>query len=163
MTLWGALIRSRCKSGKIAEADRVCAPHGLLSAELTPGWPPIIGPPSDRISSGLVIGTEPPEGESVPEGTQVDLIVAPGHEPPGVVPNVSGLGFIDAANVFARDGYTASELEEPSDTVESGIAIRTVPAAGVPLNPGADVTVIVSSGREPLPPPDPPAEFLGPE
>ena len=111
-----------------------------------------------------MIGTEPSEGESVPISTRVDLVVSTGHAPTGVVPDVSGADFDGAVQILARDGYTASRIDQASSTLEFGIVLGSSPPAGTPLTPGANVSVIVSSGWAigPTEPPTRPPEFLGP-
>jgi beta-lactam-binding protein with PASTA domain len=142
----------------------------LGGAGFTPGGS--IEQASDLITAGFVLGTEPPEGEILPEGTRVDLVISTGHAPTGVVPDVSGMRFEDAAGALASDGYSSHSVEQSSSTIEAGIVIGTSPPAGASLHPGGHVAMIVSTGWGPVPPdpipqpPDPiqePPRILGPE
>ena len=45
-------------------------------------------------------------------------------------------------------------VQEPSDTVAAGKVIRTLPPAGQTVPKGTEVTMVVSTGAEPVPVPD---------
>jgi eukaryotic-like serine/threonine-protein kinase len=128
-------------SRRLTEADLMCAGSSERDSD---------------VAIGVVLLTEPPEGESVPAGTEVDLVVSEDDTPtviPGFVPDVSGFDFDTAAGILAKDGYTGIPQGAFSSRVDVDIVIGTVPRAGTALVEGATVLVIFSRGPAP---PDPP-------
>ncbi|MFI2294965.1 transglycosylase domain-containing protein [Isoptericola sp. NPDC019571] len=90
-------------------------------------------------------------GQEVPVGTTVTLVVSTGQpdKPEQVaVPNVAGLSLEDARNQLYGDTLNPSPQakEEFSDSVPEGTVIGTDPGAGQPVDPGSNVTIIVSKG-----------------
>lgn len=71
-----------------------------------------------------------------------------------VVPSVVGQTYEAANSALAEADLNAVRRDEASDTVSEGSVVRTVPAAGVGVTVGQDVTVYVSTGAEttPVPP-----------
>jgi serine/threonine protein kinase len=71
-----------------------------------------------------------------------------------VVPSVIGQTYEAANSALAEADLNAVRRDEASDTVAEGSVVRTVPAAGVGVTEGQDVTVYVSTGAEttPVPP-----------
>lgn len=132
----------------------------LSNADLTPGQTFLEN--SDAITTGFTIGSDPPEGTLVPRFGVVNLIVSSGHAPTGLVPNVAGLSFAEAQGILANEGYQAVETPQSSDFVDRGLVIGTVPGAGAELTPGAGfgVSVLVSTGPEPVEPPPPPPDVV---
>ncbi|MEX2658558.1 MAG: Stk1 family PASTA domain-containing Ser/Thr kinase [Acidimicrobiales bacterium] len=120
-------------------SDAVSQLEGLgLSTDVTPAE-------SETTPEGQVMSQEPGEGEEVPAGTAVELTVSSG--PPSVpVPDVVGFRSNEAGVELGRAGFEVAFREEPSDSVDEGLVIRTDPAAGAEHTKGSTVTVIVSSG-----------------
>ncbi|MFD6134292.1 transglycosylase domain-containing protein [Isoptericola sp. NPDC060257] len=90
-------------------------------------------------------------GQEVPVGTTVTLVVSTGQpdKPEQVaVPNVAGLSLEEARNQLYGDTLNPSPQakEEFSDSVPEGTVIGTDPGAGQPVDPGSNVTIIVSKG-----------------
>jgi beta-lactam-binding protein with PASTA domain len=84
--------------------------------------------------------------------SMADLIEAltptdPGPDPV-VVPDVVGQAADAAATVIAGAGLVAAATEKPSDDVEVGLVIETIPAAGTEVTAGSTVTIAVSTGPE---------------
>jgi beta-lactam-binding protein with PASTA domain/tRNA A-37 threonylcarbamoyl transferase component Bud32 len=69
------------------------------------------------------------------------------------VEDVSGLTEEDALRAIQAQGLVAIPNRENSDAVDSGLVIRTDPAAGSQVEEGATVTVIISAGIEQFPVP----------
>ncbi len=65
-----------------------------------------------------------------------------------VVPPVVGQTYEAANSALAEADLNAVRRDEASDTVSEGSVVRTVPAAGVGVTEGQDVTVYVSTGAE---------------
>ena len=85
------------------------------------------------------------------------VTIQPSSEVPSsarVVPSVVGQTYADANAALAEADLDAVRRDEASDTVAEGSVVRTVPAAGVGVTVGQEVTVYVSTGAEttPVPP-----------
>jgi serine/threonine-protein kinase len=105
--------------------------------------------PSDE-EEGTVIDSSFPPGAQVQTGTEIDLEVSSG--PQLVVPDVVGLSEDDAVATLEEAGLQADPITEPSDQ-EAGIVIAQEPGAGVPVEEGDVVQIVVSEGpqEEPMP------------
>jgi serine/threonine-protein kinase len=98
-----------------------------------------------HVPSGLVIGTTPPGGTVVGKGARVSVVVSSG---PGIValPNVNGKKSAEATKILREKGFQPTVHSQSSDSVEDGVVISTDPAAGIEVQVGSPVTVLVSSG-----------------
>ncbi|MGK2948391.1 MAG: Stk1 family PASTA domain-containing Ser/Thr kinase [Acidimicrobiales bacterium] len=94
---------------------------------------------------GQVVDQQPGPGDEAPRGSEVLLIVSigPADRP---VPDVIGRTIAEASNLLGQAGFTVTQTEEPSNTVEEGRVIRTDPAPEALAPRGSAVTVVVSSG-----------------
>ena len=70
------------------------------------------------------------------------------------VPSVQGLPVKQAIDRLEDRGLRAELERRPSDDVEAGLALRSVPAAGEPVERGETVRVFISSGPEQVEVPD---------
>ena len=100
---------------------------------------------SNQAEAGIVIGQDPAAGTELAEDNAVTITVSSG---PGqvLVPNVKNQTLVNATVTLTTAGFRVQTIDEPSETVESGSVVDTDPVAGTPLEPGAQITVIVSSG-----------------
>jgi eukaryotic-like serine/threonine-protein kinase len=100
-----------------------------------------------------VVDQDPNPAEEAEEGSTVTLEVSGG---PGTVrvPTVRGLPQAVAIETLDKRDLKATVDRRPSDTIEKGIAIRTVPAAGEVVERGERVQLFVSSGPEQVEVPD---------
>jgi beta-lactam-binding protein with PASTA domain len=100
-----------------------------------------------------VVDQDPNPREEADEGSTVVLEVSGG---PGTVrvPTVRGLPQAVAIESLDKRELTATVDRRPSETIEKGIAIRTVPAAGEEVERGERVQLFVSSGPEQVEVPD---------
>jgi serine/threonine-protein kinase len=64
------------------------------------------------------------------------------------VPDVVGQSFEQAADTLSTRSLLPRELSEPSSEYETGVVLRTDPAAGSTVPPDSEVRVYVSSGAE---------------
>jgi serine/threonine-protein kinase len=100
-----------------------------------------------------VVDQDPNPREEADEGSTVVLEVSGG---PGTVrvPTVRGLPQAVAIESLDKRELKATVDRRPSETIERGIAIRTVPAAGEEVERGERVQLFVSSGPEQVEVPD---------
>ena len=96
------------------------------------------------VPAGTVI-TWSHQGEQVPKGSAVDVVVSTG-KPKVAVPDVHAKSFADAQAALSAVGLTAVEDDEWNDTVPAAQVSSTNPAAGTPAVVGSPVTVTVSKG-----------------
>jgi beta-lactam-binding protein with PASTA domain len=103
---------------------------------------------SSDTPSNSVIETNPPAGESVRRGSQVTLTVSSG---PGKVsvPPVVGETRNAAEQQLSAVGLVSSASEESSGR-PAGEVLSQSPNAGTKVDPGSTVSLVVSSGPEPV-------------
>ena len=105
----------------------------------------------ETIPKGVVMSTDPGAGAKVGRGTDVKITVSKGPER-FAVPAV-----LSKSQAEATDEITAAKLsvgtvsQAFSDTVSQGLVISVDPAPGTPLKRGAQVDIVVSKGRQPIP------------
>ncbi len=94
-----------------------------------------------------VIDQDPNPRVEADEGSTVTLEVSGG---PGTVrvPTVRGLPQAVAIQMLGKRDLKATVDSRPSESIDKGIAIRTVPAAGEVVDRGERVQLFVSSGPE---------------
>jgi eukaryotic-like serine/threonine-protein kinase len=102
---------------------------------------------------GVVVDQDPNPGEEADEGSTVTLEVSEG---PGDVrvPSVENLPERLAIKELNDVGLKANVDRESSDTIQEGLAIRTVPRGGAEVQRGTRVKLFVSSGPEQVTVPD---------
>ena len=100
-----------------------------------------------------VVDQDPNPRVQADEGSTVTLEVSGG---PGTVrvPTVRGLPQAVAIETLAKRDLKATVDSRPSESIEKGIATRTVPAAGEVVDRGERVQLFVSSGPEQVEVPD---------
>lgn len=127
------------------------ATFALARADLEVGN--ITRPYSSQAESGLVMSQSPEPGAQVDRGTPVDMVVSNGPAPIHV-PDLQGKTEAEAGAALSELGLSLAKTEEFSDSVEAGHVIRSVPSAGVTIEPGATVSVVISKGPELVTVPD---------
>jgi serine/threonine-protein kinase len=100
-----------------------------------------------------VVDQDPNGGDKADKGSTVLLEVSGG---PGTarVPSVAGLPTKVAINELEKQDLKATVEARTSDSVDKGLAIRTVPSAGTEVNKGERVTLFISSGPQQVAVPD---------
>ena len=100
-----------------------------------------------------VLDQDPNPGEEAEEGSTVELEVSRG---PGtvLVPTVRNLPQAQAIDELEERGLRANVDRLPSDDIDGGLAIRTVPGAGNEVERGERVQLFISSGPELVPVPE---------
>jgi serine/threonine-protein kinase len=101
--------------------------------------------PSDEISEGLVVRTDPPSGAKVDAKSTVLVVISDGPET-FAVPNVAGLDLQSATAEITAQNLLV-EIEEVNDVqVVAGTVISQEPAAGTTQLRGTTVQLTVSKG-----------------
>lgn len=102
---------------------------------------------------GTVLRTLPPAGSSVPQGSEVVLIISRGPEPKAVeVPDLRGLSLDDAKKELDRLGLALGEVvraTEQSAEYFAGTVMDQEPKAGTPALAGDAVRLTISRGPGP--------------
>ncbi len=124
----------------------------LEDAELTPTTTSAF---SDDVPLGHVISTDPGPGDRIARGADVTVVVSQGVQRIEV-PDVAGAAAEDATAQLTAEGLdgTIRPEERYHDEIAAGLVIETDPPAGSTVDHDAEITVIVSAGREPIEVPD---------
>ncbi len=111
--------------------------------------PAIVTEDNAAVEAGKVIRTNPPSGTQVRQGDTVALVVSAGANQVAVPP-VSGLPEADARSYLETANLKVTVVQEASDNVAAGTAIRTDPAVAALVPKGSPITLYVSSGAAPV-------------
>lgn len=105
---------------------------------------------SENVAAGLVIATDPEPGGKVLDGGTVSLTLSLGPERYDVPP-LEGQTEDQAQDALAATSLAfGKSIGRWSETVPEGQVIRTSPAAGTTVKPGASVDLVLSKGRKPI-------------
>ena len=100
-----------------------------------------------------VIAQDPSGGSRIERGETVTITVSTGREQVDV-PNVTGLGLADAAAILRRAGLSAQQRERVvDDESQDGVVIEQRPSAGVEVDEGSGVIIVVGRYEPPFEPP----------
>ena len=113
------------------------------------GLTPISSLAASTVTSGLVISENPAAGTVVAGGSRVGIVISGGPASAPLV-NVEGLSAGAALARLRRAHLKPTIRTKSSPTVASGLVIGTEPPAETEVQEGAHVTVLVSSGPEPV-------------
>nr|WP_240675572.1 Stk1 family PASTA domain-containing Ser/Thr kinase [Cellulomonas endophytica] len=104
--------------------------------------------PSDTVEEGLVVGSDPAEGESAAVGDTVTLTVSTGAANV-TVPDVSGESEARATQILEGEGLVVVEDRQPDNSPDfaAGEVTRTDPAADAQVPDGQSVTLFVATGN----------------
>ncbi len=121
----------------------------LTAAGVVPGTSTNVNDP--EIPVGLIVGTTPAAGSTVPPGSIVNLLVSAGPAVNNTVPAVVGLLQGDGEDQILAAGLTVGAVTfANSTTVAAGSIISTTPTAGTVLTAGSAVALRVSLGSDGL-------------
>jgi serine/threonine-protein kinase len=116
------------------------------------GWRVVVqAERSDEVEAGRVIRTIPPVGSDVRSGAEFVLVVSAGPRL-AVLPEVGGLSRDDAIAALRDAGLVVAQVDEPSDSVATGLVVSWIVTEQPSLTAGREVlkgTVVqinVSSG-----------------
>ncbi len=117
------------------------ADTALTSSHLT--LKPTIYAPSTKVKAGLVAGTQPAAGSTVPVGDGIVVVVSTG--PPAVVPNVTNLGYTanQAEQLIRKAGLVPQVNYVPGLPSDAGYVTGQNPAGGTDVTKGSTVTIDV--------------------
>lgn len=102
----------------------------------------------DSVEPGIVVSSDPEEGESVEPNTEVRIFVSAGAGTVDV-PFLEGRERADAEEEIRSNNFTVGQVtEEPSETVREGIVIRQSPPPNTPVQPGSAIDLVVSTGPD---------------
>ncbi|MEL6301892.1 MAG: PASTA domain-containing protein [Pseudomonadota bacterium] len=123
---------------------QMAAEQAIIDAELIVGT--VTQQPSNTIAAGVVISQSPAAGAVLVVGSPVDLVVSSGP-PQATVPDVVGLTEAAAGTTLNNAGLvTGNVTQQSSSSVPAGQIISQNPAAGLQVNAGSAVDLVVSSG-----------------
>jgi eukaryotic-like serine/threonine-protein kinase len=99
--------------------------------------------PNSSVKQGLVIDSNPAEGNNVAANTLVTLYVSSG---PGkvAVPNVEGKPEASAETILQNDGFNVAVQQDPTSTETAGTVVNQNPVGNTMVDPGSKVTIFVS-------------------
>jgi eukaryotic-like serine/threonine-protein kinase len=128
--------------GTVKDAQQQLAAVGLRLGTKTPRT-------SDDDRTGLVIDQQPKTG-SVVKGSAVDIVFGTGRATT-TVPFVNGLSVDDAQGQLRANGLVTTDPITRSDKSAAGTVLDSRPQQGKAVRKGDTVTLIVSTGKIPLP------------
>jgi hypothetical protein len=131
-----------------AEAKRTLQSRGLAMRVVKEMF-------DEKVPPGTVLLVNPPDGSQVKQGKLIDVWLSKGPEP-AVVPSVLELPEEDAKNRIHDANLTVGPVRSQYDeTVPKGMVITQDPPASTEVRRKSAVSLVVSRGPEPLPPPEP--------
>jgi eukaryotic-like serine/threonine-protein kinase len=125
----------------VASARAAIATAGLRSA--------VVDQASSSVQKGLVISSNPAQGNNVAPNSLVTLYVSTGAAPVAV-PNTVGDTQTAAQSALQAKGFVVSVQPDPNSTQPSGTVVKQNPNGGTAL-PGSTVTITVSGGAVNVP------------
>ncbi|MGH3389210.1 MAG: Stk1 family PASTA domain-containing Ser/Thr kinase [Actinomadura sp.] len=129
----------------LAGLSRVAAEQQITTAGLQLGEVKEVF--NEDVDKGQVISSDPSEGQEVDKGSTVILTVSKGVEvKEAAVPDVAGQPAEEAEAALEQAGFTVTTRQEPSPSVDEGLATRTNPPAGRKIAQKSSVILFVSSG-----------------
>ncbi len=143
----GDVIHAIVSTGPANNAQAVAVPPlvGVAYAQAVSqlqqlGLQPAITFSTQADKNGTIVAQDSPPGSQVSSGKRVTLTLSVN----GQVPDTEGETVQDAQATLAADGYQVGKIQYTTTEGASGHVIRTDPAAGENLTPGATVTLIVN-------------------
>jgi serine/threonine-protein kinase len=113
--------------------------------------PVVVQQSSSTVQKGLVITTNPAQGNSVNKGSTVTVYVSSGAAN-ATLPNVQGLQQAAATQKLASAGFNnVSVQSDPQSAEPQGQVVRQTPNPGASYPPSTQVTIYVSGGGVQVP------------
>src|ERR1700730_9898367 len=122
------------------------ATTAITAAKLTGGT--VTQQSSNTVATGKVISQDPASGNSVAQGSQVNLVISSGPQMV-IVPNVEGLTQDAAATAITGTKLMVGTVtQQSSNMVATGNVISQGPASGGSVAQGSPVNLVISSGPQ---------------
>jgi serine/threonine-protein kinase len=103
-----------------------------------------------------VIAQDPAGGSRIEKGETVTITVSTGKQQVDV-PNVIGLSAADATRMLSAEGLQVTQRERTTeDESQDGVVVDQRPPAGVEIDEGRTVIIVVGRFEEPFTPPEDP-------
>jgi serine/threonine-protein kinase len=122
------------------------AQHDIAAANLRSA---VVDQSSSSVAKGLVITSNPAQGNNVASNTLVTLYVSTGAAPVEV-PSVVGQPESQAQSTLQAKGFNVSVKSDPTSTQPAGTVLSQNPSGGT-APPGSTVTITVSGGAVTVP------------
>jgi serine/threonine-protein kinase len=111
----------------------------------------VVPQPSSSVSKGVVINTNPPNGQSVPKGSSVTVFVSSGIAN-ALLPDVTNQPQDQAQSTLSTAGFThVTLLTDAQSTLPSGEVDHMTPAPNKKYPPDTQVTLYISGGGVKVP------------
>jgi eukaryotic-like serine/threonine-protein kinase len=105
----------------------------------------VVDQASNGVQKGLVISSNPAQGDNVAANTLVTLYVSKGAAPV-TVPDVEGKPENVAQTTLQQAGFQVVTQSDSTSTEPSGTVVNQSPVGGTSVAPGSKVTIFVSGG-----------------
>jgi serine/threonine-protein kinase len=113
----------------------------------------IVHQSDNTIPKGFVISSQPGAGQSVPQGTQIELIVSTGV-PKTPVPDVTGLASADAKAQLVAAGFKVKQVNQTTSTSPADTVLSESPSPHTPEPAGTLITITVAQAPTTVKVPD---------
>ena len=103
----------------------------------------------ETVSEGHVVRTDPAKGESVAEGSTVNLYISGGPEDNiiAVPAEIIGMQLEDARKALTNLGFVVDATPKDDTGKEKGVVVECSPLPGTKLEKNSKVTLVYSSGK----------------
>lgn len=109
---------------------------------------------NDKIAPNLICRQAPLPGSVVRSKSTVTVFLSQGSSR-ATLPDLSGQGLAEATVRLSNMGLRVGAVKtEEHESIDKDKIIRTIPAAGSPVNKGDEITVVLSQGIEKAPVPN---------
>jgi len=102
---------------------------------------------SAQVAAGRVISQDPAGGTELEKGGTVAYTPSMGAEV-GEVPSVLDMDAVTAETTLVNAGFFVTINEEHSETITAGLVISQNPGAGIKVEKGSTVSIVVSLGKK---------------
>ncbi len=137
-----------------AEATEALVSAGLVLGDVTSAH-------DEEVAQGTVVSATPAEGYpppddqgEIPRETPVNLVISRGPAPRAVPEDIVGVPIADAKSRLTEVQLTAGVSTEFSETIPTGVVIRSGISPGTEVRRDSVVPLAVSDGPQPIPIPD---------
>jgi eukaryotic-like serine/threonine-protein kinase len=110
--------------------------------------------PSEEFERNTVIRTDPTAGTSVSEGDTIDIVISNGPDKVPV-PSLVGQTEDQATATLIAAGLALGTVDHEPNAAPEGRVIRSEPGAGIEVDRGSQVSIVLSQGPTPAPTPSP--------